>query len=66
MRVIGGGQGHDRRVPAVDGLLVMADISGYTAFVSGTEPERSREILAELRSPPSRMSVRRVAVARKR
>ncbi|MDQ6859138.1 MAG: DUF2652 domain-containing protein [Chloroflexota bacterium] len=31
-----------------DGLLVMADISGYTAFVSGTEHEHSREILAEL------------------
>jgi len=26
----------------------MADISGYTAFVSGTEHEHSREILAEL------------------
>ena len=48
MRVIGGGQGHNRRVPSVDGLLVMADISGYTAFVSGTEHEHSREILAEL------------------
>ncbi len=33
---------------AMDGLLVMADISGYTAFVSGTEHEHSREILAEL------------------
>ena len=33
---------------SVDGLLVMADISGYTAFVSGTEHEHSREILAEL------------------
>jgi uncharacterized protein YndB with AHSA1/START domain len=30
------------------GLLVMADISGYTAFVSGTEHEHSREILAEI------------------
>lgn len=35
-------------MPAVNGLLVMADISGYTAFVSGTEHEHSREILAEL------------------
>ena len=35
-------------VAATDGLLVMADISGYTAFVSGTEHEHSREILAEL------------------
>lgn len=33
---------------ATDGLLVMADISGYTAFVSGTEHEHSGEILAEL------------------
>ena len=30
------------------GLLVLADISGYTAYVSGTEHEHSREILAEL------------------
>jgi hypothetical protein len=35
-------------VPATDGVLVMADISGYTAFISGTEHEHSREILAEL------------------
>ena len=35
-------------VASVDGLLVIADISGYTAFVSGTEHEHSREILAEL------------------
>ncbi|HEY8648031.1 MAG TPA: DUF2652 domain-containing protein [Candidatus Limnocylindria bacterium] len=33
---------------SVEGLLVMADISGYTAFVSGTEHEHSGEILAEL------------------
>jgi uncharacterized protein YndB with AHSA1/START domain/class 3 adenylate cyclase len=32
----------------MEGLLVMADISGYTAFVAGTEQEHSREILAEL------------------
>ena len=32
----------------MQGLLVVADISGYTAFVSGTEHEHSREILAEL------------------
>jgi uncharacterized protein YndB with AHSA1/START domain len=35
-------------VASADGLLVIADISGYTAFVSGTEHEHSREILAEL------------------
>jgi uncharacterized protein YndB with AHSA1/START domain len=35
-------------VVAADGLLVIADISGYTAFVSGTEHEHSGEILAEL------------------
>jgi uncharacterized protein YndB with AHSA1/START domain len=35
-------------VASADGLLVMADISGYTAFVSGTEHDHSREILAEL------------------
>jgi hypothetical protein len=35
-------------VPATDGVLVMADISGCTAFISGTEHEHSREILAEL------------------
>jgi uncharacterized protein YndB with AHSA1/START domain len=32
----------------MEGLLVMADISGYTKFVAGTEAEHSREILAEL------------------
>lgn len=31
-----------------EGALVLADISGYTAFVSSTELEHSREILAEL------------------
>jgi uncharacterized protein YndB with AHSA1/START domain len=35
-------------VASANGLLVIADISGYTAFVSGTEHEHSREILAEL------------------
>jgi len=35
-------------VASIDGVLVIADISGYTAFVSGTEHEHSREILAEL------------------
>ena len=29
----------------------MADISGYTAFVGGTEQEHSQEIVAEGRSP---------------
>jgi hypothetical protein len=33
---------------SADGLLVIAEISGYTAFVSGTEHAHSREILAEL------------------
>src|SRR5437763_3100124 len=32
----------------MEGILVMADISGYTKFVAGTEAEHSREILAEL------------------
>jgi uncharacterized protein YndB with AHSA1/START domain len=32
------------------GSLVIADISGYTAFVTGTELEHSREILIELMS----------------
>ncbi|HEV8536167.1 MAG TPA: DUF2652 domain-containing protein [Candidatus Limnocylindria bacterium] len=32
----------------MEGLLVMADISGYTAFVAGTEQRHSQEILAEL------------------
>src|SRR5919108_2695183 len=32
----------------MEGFLVMADISGYTKFVAGTEAEHSREILAEL------------------
>lgn len=32
----------------MEGLLVMADISGYTKFVAGTEADHSREILAEL------------------
>ena len=32
----------------MDGSLVMAYITGYTAFVAGTEQEHSREILAEL------------------
>jgi uncharacterized protein YndB with AHSA1/START domain/class 3 adenylate cyclase len=38
----------------MDGLLVMADISGYTAFVAGTEEEHSQEILAELMEAISR------------
>ena len=38
----------------MEGLLVMADISGYTAFVAGTEQEHSREILAELMEGISR------------
>lgn len=33
---------------STQGLLVIADISGYTSFVGGTEHEHSREILAEL------------------
>lgn len=35
-------------MPTLSGTIVLADISGYTAFVSGTEHEHSREILAEL------------------
>src|SRR5712691_3509177 len=38
----------------MEGLLVMADISGYTAFVAGTEQEHSQEILAELMEAISR------------
>ena len=30
------------------GFLVLADISGYTSFVAGTELEHSHEILTEL------------------
>ncbi len=30
------------------GAIVLADISGYTEFVTGTELEHSREILGEL------------------
>ncbi len=33
---------------AREGALVIADISGYTAFVAGTELEHSRDILSEL------------------
>jgi len=32
----------------------MADISGYTAFVAGTEQDHSQEILAELMEAISR------------
>jgi hypothetical protein len=30
------------------GYLVIADISGYTSFVAGTELEHSHEILSDL------------------
>ncbi len=30
------------------GLIVLADVSGYTEFIATTELEHSREILAEL------------------
>src|SRR5207237_2038500 len=43
-----------RTMSAVEGLLVMADISGYTAFVAGTEQDHSQEILAELMEAISR------------
>src|SRR5205807_8182493 len=43
-----------RTIWSVDGLLVMADISGYTAFVAGTEQDHSQEILAELMEAISR------------
>ena len=33
---------------SVNGLLVMADISGYTAFIAGTEHDHAGEILSEL------------------
>jgi uncharacterized protein YndB with AHSA1/START domain/class 3 adenylate cyclase len=35
-------------MPAVQGTLVLADISGYTAYMAGTEHEHSIEILREL------------------
>jgi uncharacterized protein YndB with AHSA1/START domain len=35
-------------MPTQSGHLVLADISGYTAFVADTELEHSREILSEL------------------
>lgn len=35
-------------MPTLSGHLVLADISGYTAFVADTELEHSREILNEL------------------
>ncbi len=38
----------NRRVPATEGTLVLADISGYTKYMAGTEHEHSIEILREL------------------
>lgn len=35
-------------MPALQGLLVLADISGYTKYMAGTEHEHSIEILREL------------------
>src|SRR6266571_4505343 len=35
-------------MPATQGTLVLADISGYTSYMSGTEHEHSIEILREL------------------
>jgi len=35
-------------MPATQGTLVLADISGYTAYMAGTEHEHSIEILKEL------------------
>lgn len=35
-------------MPTQRGAIVLADISGYTEFITGTELEHSREILAEL------------------
>ncbi len=35
-------------MPTQQGSLVIADISGYTGFVAGTELEHSRDILSEL------------------
>jgi len=35
-------------VPATQGTLVLADISGYTSYMAGTEHEHSIEILREL------------------
>lgn len=33
---------------AMDGYLLLADISGYTAFLTGTELEHSHAIVTEL------------------
>ena len=41
-------------MPTTTGYIAMADISGYTAFVAGTELEHSREILSELLEVTSR------------
>ena len=35
-------------MPATEGTLVLADISGYTAYMAGVEHEHSIEILGEL------------------
>ncbi len=35
-------------MPETTGTLVIADISGYTKYVAGTEHEHSQEILTEL------------------
>ena len=37
-------------MPPVQGTLVIADISGYTRYIAGTEEEHSVEILQELLS----------------
>src|SRR5947207_1202229 len=38
----------NRGVPTSQGTLVLADISGYTKYMAGTEHEHSIEILREL------------------
>lgn len=46
---MGSGATYACRVPdTIDGPIVIADISGYTAFIADTELEHSREILSEL------------------
>ena len=42
------GSADNRTMPATEGTLVLADISGYTAYMAGVEHEHSIEILGEL------------------
>ena len=50
-------------MPTQRGAIVLADISGYTEFIAGTELEHSREILAELLEAVTFCTKRDLAVA---